>query len=271
MGTSKSHGFDPGIILWLDGAGRFPRLSTERISQIANEIQSLPKDSAKRKRLVEKLVKHNLLLAANFVKRFMNSKSHNKWGSSETLDYLQVAAIGLVRAAEKFDPKRGYTFATYATHWMHSTVGRYNLKTMSLVHVTEAAARKYLYYKKNGRMSAPGGSREAKASEVRSLESLLKNAYNCLSLDASFTEDGSPLMESVATPVKQSLGWRHIYSSLRRVGITPIEIQILRDYYVNNKTIAEIADRMALPVQQVCQYKRHAIAATGRRASDIPW
>jgi RNA polymerase sigma factor (sigma-70 family) len=271
MRTNKGHGPDPGITLWLDSAGRFPRLSAEYTNQIANEIQSLPEDSAKRRRLVKKLVNHNLLLAANFVKRFMDGKSHNKWGSNETLDYLQVGAIGLMRAAEKFDPRRGYTFATYATHWMHSTVGRYNLKTMTPVHVTESAARKYLYYKKNGKMSAAGAPREAKEDEVRLLEHLLGNAYNCLSLDASFTEDGSPLVESVATTSRQSVGWKHIYSSLRQVGIKPIEIQILKDYYVNDRTIAEIADRMALSVQQVRQYKKRAMATTGRRASDIPW
>lgn len=271
MKTKTVYGADPGITTWLDNAGKFPRISAESINEIAKQIQSLPENSAKRKQLVGKLVNHNLLLVASFVKRFMDSKSHNKWGCPETVDYLQVGAIGLMRAAEKFDPKRGYTFSTYATHWMRSAVGRYNLKTMTSVHVSESASRKFLYYKRNGKISAHGDAREARPGEIRLLEQLLSNAYTCLSLDASFTEDGSPLIEAIAQPERTSSNWRHIYTSLREVGIKPVEIQVLKCYYVENKTISEIADRMSISVQEVRQHKKRAMATTGRRASDMPW
>lgn len=271
MKTKVISNSDPGITEWLDNAGRFPRLSADSINQIAYQIQALPSSSVKRKRLVNKLVNHNLLLVASFVKRFMDSKSHNKWGSPETVDYLQTGAIGLMRAAEKFDPKRGYTFSTYATHWMRSAVGRYNLKTLTLVHVTESASRRYFYYKKNGLIGGNGKSREAKPGEVRLLEQLLDNAYQCRSLDAEITEEGAQLIDTISNPAQPDRDWKHIYKSLRQVGIKPIEIQVLRDYYVEGQTVSDIAKRMSLTVEEVSRYKKRAMARTGRKASDIPW
>ena len=77
----------------------------------------------------------------------------HKWGSSETLDYLQVGTMGLFKAAEKYDPSRGYAFSTYATHWIRSHVGRYNMKASSPFKISEEACRHVYYYEKHGKMN----------------------------------------------------------------------------------------------------------------------
>lgn len=260
------------ITEWLDNAGRFARLPATSINKIAKQIQALPEDSAKRRSLVNKLVNHNLLLVASFVKRFMDSKSHNKWGSAETVDYLQVGAIGLMRAADKFDPERGYTFSTYATHWIRSAVGRYNLKTMTPVHVSESAARRYLYYKRNGKISRNGITREAKSGEIQLLEMELSNAYGYLSLDMPLTDDGGTLLDVIPSRGRMNTpSWKHVYNSLRQAGINPIQIQVLKDYYVDGLTIAEISSRIGVSQNDIRKYKREAMALTGRRASDMGW
>ena len=128
---------DSTISKWLDNAGRYPLLATDAVLEIAKCIQELPEGDPTRTRLINKLVKHNLRLVTRFVKSFMKT-SHQKWGSPETVDYLQVGAMGLMRAAEKYDPRKGYAFSTYANHWIRSAVSRYNMKTLTPVHVSES-------------------------------------------------------------------------------------------------------------------------------------
>jgi RNA polymerase sigma factor (sigma-70 family) len=50
-----------------------------------------------------------------------------RWAVGSSLDeadLVQAGAIGLMRALERFEPERGFTFATYATHWIRQAIGR---------------------------------------------------------------------------------------------------------------------------------------------------
>jgi RNA polymerase sigma factor (sigma-70 family) len=261
MSNYSSSKIDPGITLWLDAAGRFPRLPVETVNKIANQIQALPESDPKRAKLVNKLVNHNLLLVANFVKKFMDRRSHNKWGSTETVDYLQVGTIGLHRAAQKFDPKRGYAFSTYASHWMQSTVGRYNLKTITPVHVSESAARRLIHYKRN-KDSYPQTSRHyMNEGQAQLLEQSLANAYECVSLDMQVMDDGEALVNLLPCNYqeKKVINLNSIYTALRNSGVTPIAIQILKRLFIDEMNITQVANLSNLTVPQVRQHKKLAM------------
>ncbi|MGC8710957.1 MAG: sigma-70 family RNA polymerase sigma factor [Leptodesmis sp.] len=89
-------------------------------SQFA-ELSGLPLDEAEA--VLErglaarnKFVRHNLRLAAKIAKRYSQGR--------DLLDLIQEGAQGIARAAEKFDPKRGYKFSTYAYWWIEQAVTR---------------------------------------------------------------------------------------------------------------------------------------------------
>ncbi len=68
-----------------------------------------------------KVITHNLRLVMNVVKKY---NRHHK----DKLDLVSAGNFGLFRAIEKFDPKKGYKFSTYAYIWIRQTVQRHILE-----------------------------------------------------------------------------------------------------------------------------------------------
>ncbi len=111
---------------WLNASGSHRPLCERTVMELSRRIQRwqqhpdgpahAPKPvrrSALRAR--EQLVRHNLGLVAHTWSRHRCSlPAHD----DTTADALQEAALNLVRAAEKFDPAKGYRFSTYASFWV---------------------------------------------------------------------------------------------------------------------------------------------------------
>ncbi len=106
--------YDPSlepVELLLQRAQRYPLLDHEEVVELAQRIEK--GDLAAK----EKLINHNL--------RLVVSVARNYQGQGLTFgDLVQEGMLGLIRAAEKFDWRKGYRFSTYATIWIRQALQR---------------------------------------------------------------------------------------------------------------------------------------------------
>jgi RNA polymerase primary sigma factor len=97
--------------LFLKDIGKVPLLTAAQEVELAKRIED-GDHSAK-----QAMVEANLRLVVSIAKRYRNQ-------GLPFLDLIQEGTIGLVRAAEKFDWRKGYKFSTYATWWIRQAVAR---------------------------------------------------------------------------------------------------------------------------------------------------
>jgi RNA polymerase primary sigma factor len=101
------------VQMYLREIGRYPLLSSEEEIDLAKKIEK--NDEAAR----QKLAVSNLRLVVSIAKKYVG-RSPNL----TLLDLIQEGNIGLFKAVEKFDYKRGYKFSTYATWWIRQAITR---------------------------------------------------------------------------------------------------------------------------------------------------
>ncbi len=102
---------DDPVRMYLKEIGKIPLLTAEEEQEIAKDIENdVP---YARKRLAEA----NLRLVVSIAKRYMGR-------GLQFLDLIQEGNLGLIKAVEKFDYKKGYKFSTYATWWIRQAITR---------------------------------------------------------------------------------------------------------------------------------------------------
>jgi RNA polymerase sigma factor (sigma-70 family) len=114
---------------YLNSISRVPLLTGEEelhLGRLVREWQdheNAPAAVARRgKRALDRLVSANLRLVVSVVTRYRRRFAHL---AIEPIDLVQAGNIGLIRAVEKFDPKRGYRFSTFAYWWIRQAVSRH--------------------------------------------------------------------------------------------------------------------------------------------------
>lgn len=97
--------------------GRLDGASEEEKAEIKEEIKTLQRDVDKGADAKKRLAETNLRLVVSIAKRYVGR-------GMLFLDLIQEGNLGLIKAVEKFDYKKGYKFSTYATWWIRQAITR---------------------------------------------------------------------------------------------------------------------------------------------------
>jgi RNA polymerase primary sigma factor len=107
----EPEGTTDGLQLFLTGIGKVPLLTAQEEVVLAKRIERGSFEAKQR------MVEANLRLVVSIAKRYRNQ-------GLPFLDLIQEGTLGLVRATEKYDYRRGFKFSTYATWWIRQAVAR---------------------------------------------------------------------------------------------------------------------------------------------------
>ena len=106
-----AHSTTDALQLFLNEVGRYELLTAEEEVELAKRIERGDREAK------ERMINSNLRLVVSIAKKYQGH-------GLSLLDLIQEGIIGLIRAVEKFDWRRGFKFSTYATWWIRQAVQR---------------------------------------------------------------------------------------------------------------------------------------------------
>ena len=111
LSVPEGIGVDDPVRMYLKEIGKVPLLSPDEEIELAKKIE-LDDEEAKKE-----LAESNLRLVVSIAKRYAGR-------GMQLLDLIQEGNLGLIKAVEKFDYRKGYKFSTYATWWIRQAITR---------------------------------------------------------------------------------------------------------------------------------------------------
>jgi len=230
---------------YLNSITRARLLTASEEKSLARRVRS--GDSAARTRLIEA----NMRLVVNIARSY-----HSNLIQFE--DLVQEGAIGLMTAAERFDPEKGYRFSTYATHWIKQSISRAMDNKSRAIRVPAHINESLRKLEKLRNSSARTAGEDLDVEELAKLmgmspakiSALLRTAMDTISLDtlvgdeentslATLLDDKNalnPALEVIRAEVKaelkrvmESLDEREQRVMRRRLGFDDEESPVLQD------------------------------------------
>ena len=177
--AAPEQGAEDAVRLYLRSIGRVPLLTREDEVRLAKRIEQ--NDMAAKNALIEA----NLRLVVSIAKRYTGR-------GLTLLDLIQEGNLGLIRAVEKFDWRRGFKFSTYATWWIRQAITRAladQSRTIRIpVHMVErmnrVARAKRALIQKHNREPTPEEIGELVEMPAKKVEEILKLGQEPVSLEA---------------------------------------------------------------------------------------
>jgi RNA polymerase primary sigma factor len=241
------------------------------LAALTATLQAIRRGEGRAEAAKQRLVEANLRLVVAIARRWRNR-------GVGLLDLIQEGNIGLMRAAEKFDYRRGFKFATYATWWVRQAVSRSIAdqgRTIRIpVHMIEATNKVFrtarLLVQQHGREPSPAEIAAHMEAPLDEVLTVLKLVREPVSLDAPIgdADDGS-LGDVVAdrqtpSPVDASMTLL-LEERVRKalVTLTPREEIIVRLRFgietATDYTLEEVGNRFAVTRERIRQIEEKAL------------
>jgi RNA polymerase primary sigma factor len=203
--------------LYLRSIGRVPLLSAEEEVALAKRIERGDMEAK------QHMVEANLRLVVSIAKGYV--------GRGLTfLDLIQEGSLGLIRAVEKFDHRRGYKFSTYATWWIRQAVSRAladKARTIRIpVHMVERlnkliGAERMLIQQLGREPSVEEIAAELEC-EVHEVRDILRLAQQPVSLEKPMGEEEDSALADFVEDVSAESPFEIASEALRRENITRV-------------------------------------------------
>jgi RNA polymerase primary sigma factor len=203
--------------LYLRSIGRVPLLDAEQEVALAKRIER--GDMAAKQHMVEANLRLVVSIAKGYVGRGLTF-----------LDLIQEGSLGLIRAVEKFDHRRGYKFSTYATWWIRQAVSRAladKARTIRIpVHMVERlnkliSAERALIQQLGREPTAHEIAAELEC-DVREVRDVLRLAQQPVSLEKPMGEEDDSALADFVEDVSAESPFEIASEALRRENITRV-------------------------------------------------
>ena len=184
LSVPEGIGVDDPVRMYLKEIGKVPLLSPDEEIELAKKIE-LGDEEAKKK-----LAESNLRLVVSIAKRSAGR-------GMQLLDLIQEGNLGLIKAVEKFDYRKGYKFSTYATWWIRQAITRAiadQARTIRIpVHMVETINRlvrtQRQLVQKLGREATPEELAKELDMPVERVREIMKISQDPVSLETPIGEE----------------------------------------------------------------------------------
>jgi RNA polymerase primary sigma factor len=282
---------DDTVGLYLKEMARVPLLSTEEEVRLAKllergqkaqrQLEQNGQNPTEREKLLtameegkvarDHLIEANTRLVVSIAKKYMGR-------GVPFLDLIQEGNLGLMKAVEKFDYRRGYRFSTYATWWIRQTITRAIAdqgRTIRVpVHMSDRIRRLYKAARQleqeQGRKPTPEEIAEEIEMEPRKVQWMLKVSWRPLSLEQPVGEEEDSELGSFIEDEGTPTPTQSAYDNLLRekveevlATLTPREARILRLRFGlqngRSYTLEEVGQKFGLTRERIRQIEGKAL------------
>jgi RNA polymerase primary sigma factor len=257
--ASDAEGRDNIVDMYAKDIRKFALLTKDEERELANQIDET--DSPEK----QKFIKANLRLVILIANKY-------KYKGLSLSDLIQEGNIGLIKAVERFDPERGFKFATYATWWIRQAMTRAIADTGRTVrvpvHVTDKIVKinhiKRRFLVETGREPTAEEISEEIGISAKKVQKILKVMRKTVSLDIPISPERDETLKDVVED-ENSVNSEDFINSENAIKIvrdllqhlTPREQKIIRMRYGldsgDEHTLEEVGDEVGVTRERIRQ------------------